>query len=68
MLGDTAEYDGLDAETAKWVLESGHVGKDEIMLEWVGANPLEHNDPQYAPVSNTLATCLCGVVLIRRGE
>lgn len=68
MIGDTGEYDGIDAQTANWALESGHVGKQNIMLEWVELNPLAHNDPKYAPVSNTLSTSLRGVSLIRRKE
>ena len=68
MMGDTGECDGVDARTAKWALESGHVGKQSIMLEWVEPNPLAHDDPKYAPVSNTLSTRLAGVALIRRKE
>lgn len=68
MIGDTGEYDGVDARTAKWALESGHVGKQNIMLEWVEPNPLAHDDPKYAPVSNTLSTSLCGVVMTGRKE
>ena len=29
-------------------------------------NPLALDDPKYAPVSNTLSTSLCGVVMIRQ--
>ena len=68
MIGDTGEYDGVDARTAKWALESGHVGKQNILLEWVEPNPLAHDDPKYAPVSNTLSTSLCGVVMTGRKE
>ncbi len=66
ILGDSGEYGGIDVETAKWVLESGHVGQDQVMAEWVEENPLSHDDPAYAPVANTISTCLCDVVLIRR--
>ena len=68
IIGDTGEYGGVDARTAKWALESGHVGKQNIMLEWCENNPLAQDDPNYAPVSNTLSTSLCGVVMIRRTE
>jgi hypothetical protein len=33
---------------------------------WIEANPLAHNDPAYAPVANSISTCLCGVVLVGR--
>lgn len=68
IIGDTGECDGIDARTAKWALESGHVGKQNIMLQWCENNPLAHDDPKYAPVSNTLSTSLRGVVMIRRKE
>ena len=68
MIGDTGEYENVDAQTAKWALETGHVGKQKIMLEWVEPNPLAHDDPKYAPVSNALSTSLCGNVMTRRKE
>jgi hypothetical protein len=68
MIGDTGEHFGVDEESAKWALESGHVGKDDVMLEWIEPNPLAHDDPRYAPVENTLSTCLCGMVLVRRKD
>jgi len=68
MIGDSGEYFGIDDNTAAWALESGHVGKGKVMLEWTEPNPLAHDDPKYASVSNTLSTDLCGVVMIRRKE
>ncbi len=68
LLGETQEHRGLDANTAKWVIESGHVGKSDTMAAWVDGNPLAHNDPRYGPVADTISTCLCGVALIRREE
>lgn len=68
MIGDTGEYEGVDAQIAKWALESDHVGKQKILLEWVEPNPLANDDPKYAPVSNTLSTSLCGIVMTRRKE
>lgn len=68
MMGDTGKCSGIDDSVAQWARESGHVGKNNIMLEWIEPNPLAHDDPKYSPVSNTLSTCLCGVVLVRREE
>ena len=68
LLGDTGEYLGLDEETAKWAVESRHVDKTHIMAAWVQNNPLEHNDPRYAAVANTISTDLCCVVLIQRSS
>jgi len=66
MLGDSGDYAGIDDETAKWAIESQHVGQNEIMAEWVEGNPFAHDDPAYAPAGNTISTCLCDVVLMRR--
>lgn len=66
LLGDTGAYAGLDDKTAHWAIESKHVDRNGIMAVWVLGNPLAHNDPKYAPVSNTISTSLCGVVLIER--
>lgn len=66
LLGDTGQYSDLDENTAKWAIESGHVEKANIMTAFVGENPFEHNDPRYAPMSNSLSTNLSGVVLVRR--
>jgi hypothetical protein len=68
LLGDTAEYAGVDDKTAKWAIESKYVGKGEIMAEWTEGNPFAHIDPAYAPVGNTISTCLCDVILIRRDD
>lgn len=66
LLGDTGAYAGLDDETAKWAIESKHVGQDKVMAVWIENNPLAHNDPNYAPVANSISTCLCGVALVQR--
>ena len=65
LIGETGEHSGIDERTARWAIESGHVGKDKVMLEWIEPNPLAHDDPKCAPVSDTLSTCLCGMVLVR---
>ncbi len=66
MLGDTGAYSELDDETAKWAIESGHVGKTEIMAVWIEKNPFEHTNPKYAPAANSISTDLCCVVLVER--
>jgi hypothetical protein len=64
LLGDTGRYAGIDDQTAKWAIDSKHVDQNGIMAVWIEANPLAHNDPAYAPVANSISTCLCGVVLV----
>ena len=58
MLGDTQEHLGLDERFVQWVqierlLETAHV-----VIEWIGHNPLAHDDPKYAPVGNYMFTGL----------
>jgi hypothetical protein len=33
---------------------------NEIVVEWIEANPLAHKDPQYAPVGNYMLLSLDG--------
>jgi hypothetical protein len=68
LLGDTGEYSELDEETVRWAIDSGHVDDSRIMAVWTAKNPLEHNDPMYAPVGDTISTDLCCVALVRRGS
>ena len=66
LLGETGSYAGLDDETARWAIDTGHVATTQILVVWIGKNPLESNDPNYAPVANNISTDLCCVVLVAR--
>lgn len=66
MIGETGEFCSLDPDTAKWAQESGHLKSTSIMVEFLNSNPFEHSDPNYAPVSNTLALSPSDVLLKRR--
>ena len=68
MIGETGEFISLNAETAKWAIESGHVGKENIMIEYFKENPLAHNNSNYAPVSNTISTDVSGIVFSHRSK
>lgn len=52
MLGET--YEHLDIETSfiNWVTKDRVLESTSIVVEWLGANPLAHDDPRYAPVGN----------------
>jgi hypothetical protein len=64
MLGDTLAHLDIDAGFREWVVEENILGKDQVVVEWVNANPLAHNDPSYAPVGDYMTTGLDGCVRI----
>ena len=52
MLGATYEHLELEAGFLAWVKEARVLAADAVVVEWLDANPLAHNDPRYAPVGN----------------
>jgi hypothetical protein len=58
MLGDTLEHAGVEEEFRAWVLRESLLDADAVVVEWVGLNPLAHQDPSYAPVGDYMFTRL----------
>jgi len=56
MLGDTYEHLDIDQQFLKWVKAERVLEPSSVVIEWIEDNPLEHNDPQYAPVGNYMFT------------
>ncbi len=52
MLGDTYEHLDIDARFLDWVKGGKLLKETSVVVEWLGANPLAHNDPRYAPVGS----------------
>jgi len=52
MLGETYEHLEIDAQFLSWVEKERILEPTSVVIEWLEANPFEHNDPQYAPVGN----------------
>jgi hypothetical protein len=52
MLGETYEHLDLEPRFISWVKEDKVLKPTSIVVEWLGANPLAHDDPRYAPVGN----------------
>lgn len=46
------------AEFRNWVLRENLLADDAVVVEWVGQNPLAHQDPRYAPVGDYMFTRL----------
>jgi len=56
MLGDTYEHLDIDKQFLSWVNKEKILERTSIVIEWLGNNPLSHDDPQYAPVGNYMFT------------
>ena len=56
MLGDTYEHLDIDKQFLSWVNKEKVLERTSIVVEWLGSNPLAHDDPQYAPVGNYMFT------------
>ena len=56
MLGDTREHLDIDKQFLDWVKNENMLEASQVVVEWIGRNPLAHNDPQYAPVGNYMFT------------
>ena len=52
MLGDTYEHLDIDPDFLSWVTTERKLSPNDIVVEWIEANPFAHDDPQYAPVGN----------------
>src|SRR4030043_1443641 len=60
--------DEIDPAFYSWAKSEGIIDKDTVVVEWVGANPLSHDDPNYAPVGNYMTLqSVCCETFIRRG-
>lgn len=52
MLGDTYEHLDIDRDFLSWVNKDRVLTSDQIVVEWIDANPLAHDDPRYSPAGN----------------
>lgn len=63
MLGDTYEHLDIDAHFVSWVKKERKLAPNEIVIEWLDANPFAHNNPQWAPVGNYMFSPLDSFVI-----
>jgi hypothetical protein len=56
MLGDTYEHLDIDQRFITWVKDEKRLDEGSVVIEWIGRNPLAHEDPRYAPVGNYMFT------------
>lgn len=64
MLGDSREHLDLDEGFVEWVESEKLLDPSQVIVEWMGQNPLAHNHPEYAPVGNYMFTGLCCVTRV----
>jgi len=56
MLGSNYQHLELSESFETWVKKDKILDTDSIVLEWIGKNPLAHDNPNYAPVGNYMFT------------
>ncbi|MEW8487953.1 MAG: hypothetical protein AB2705_22490 [Candidatus Thiodiazotropha sp.] len=65
MLGENYQHLELEQSFKEWVLKEQILEINSIVIEWVGKNPLEHNNPEYAPVGNYMFTGISTDIKLR---
>ncbi len=69
VIGEDLVIDEIDKRFYSWAKSEGIIKSSTVVVEWIGANPLEHNDPNYSPVSKYLILdSLCCEKLLRQGD
>jgi hypothetical protein len=66
MLGENYQHLELEQNFKEWVLKEQILESNSIVIEWVGKNPLEHNNPEYAPVGNYMFTGISTDIKLRK--
>lgn len=56
MLGDSREHLDIDPDFIRWVIRDNILASTSVFVEWLGANPFGHEDPQFAPVGNYMSS------------
>ena len=68
-IGTESVIDEIDQGFYAWAKSESIIDKNTVTIEWVGANPSPHNDPNYAPVGNYMTLqSVCCERFIRRGK
>ena len=68
-IGTNQAIQGLDPSVYSGAKGAGIIDQDTVVVEWVEANPLAHNDPRYAPVGTYMTSQGLGCdTFVRRGQ
>jgi hypothetical protein len=68
-IGTDQAIDGIDQKFYSWAKRERIIDKDTVVVEWISANPLAHDDPHHAPVGNYMTIhSLCCETFVRRGQ
>ena len=68
-IGTDLVIDEIDQGFYSWAKSESIIDENTVTVEWVDANPLAHNDPNYAPVGNYMTLqSICCERFVRRGK
>ena len=68
-IGTDLVIDEIDQGFYSWAKSESIIDENTVTVEWVDANPLVHNDPNYAPVGNYMTLqSICCERFVRRGK
>ncbi|MCG7946627.1 MAG: hypothetical protein N0C84_09845 [Candidatus Thiodiazotropha taylori] len=66
MLGEDYQLLVLEQSFKEWVLKEQVLETDSIVLEWVGNNPLNNNNPEWVPVGDYMFTGISTDIKLRK--
>ena len=68
-IGTDLVTDNIDHAFYSWAKNEADFNENTVIVEWIGVNPLSHNDPKFAPVCNYMTLDgVCCETFIRRGS
>lgn len=68
-IGRDMAIPGIDQSFYSWAKNEGIIDKDTVVVEWIGPNPLAHENPNYSPVGNYMTLqSICCETFVRRGN
>jgi hypothetical protein len=68
-IGSDLVIDDIDQAFYIWAKNEAIIDKDTVVVEWIGSNPLAHDDPAYAPVGNYMTLhSICCETFIRSSD
>ena len=68
-IGTDSAIAEIDLSFYTWAKDEAIINKETVVVEWIGRNPLMHDDPSYSSVGNYLTLeSICCETFVRRGK
>lgn len=68
-IGTEQAVSDIDQSFYSWAKAEVIITPETVVIEWIEANPLAHDDPKHAPVGNYMTLqSLCCETFVRRGR